>query len=139
MKERIIKMTKLAMFEQYDGRRDLEICRFFRRDFVGLGLLVNWILISVAYVIGLLAVAVVNMDFLTAHMSEMDIPATIFAVVFIYIIILALYSVIIFTIRRLRYAKAKRNVDKFYDGLSELQDVYRFEDITRGRSERRKS
>ena len=51
----------------------------------------------------------------------------------IYIVILVVYSVIVFTVRRLRYAKAKRKVDEFYDDLTELQDLYRFEDIRAGK------
>lgn len=117
------------MFEQYEGTRDLEICRFFRRDFTALGLLINGLLITVAYIIVLLALALYNMDYLSAHFSELDIQSLIFRIIFAYVVILALYSVVVFTLRRLRYAKAKRNVDDFYDGLTELQDIYRFEDI----------
>ena len=137
-KERIKKMIRLAMFEQYDGRRDLEICRFYRRDYVGLGLLANGIFITIAYVIILLAVAVYNMDYLSVHFHEIDFGSYIFNIVLIYIVIIAVYSVIVFTVRRLQYAKAKRNVDDFYDDLTELQDIYRFDDIKAMKSYGRK-
>ena len=129
-KERIKKMIKLAMYEQYDGRRDLEICRLYRRDFVGLGLIANGVLITIAYVIVLLAVAIYNMDYLSLNFSKIDFGSVTFNVIFIYIVIIAVYSVIVFTIRRLRYAKAKRGVDRFYDSIRELQDFYTFDDIT---------
>ena len=131
-------MIRLAMFEQYEGRRDLEICRFYRRDFVGLGLIANGVLITVAYVIVILAAAIYNMDYLSENFSEIDFHSMMFTIVFIYIVIIALYSVVVFTIRRLRYAKAKRSVDRFYDNLSELQDIYKFDDITGRHSDRRK-
>lgn len=137
-KERIKKMIRLAMFEQYDGRRDLEICRFYRRDFVGLGLIANGVLITIAYIIIILAMAVYNMDYLSENFSKIDFQSMAFTVIFVYVIIIALYSVIVFTIRRLRYAKAKRRVDRHYDRLSELGDIYRFEELTRKDPGRRK-
>ena len=135
--ERIRKMTRLAMFESGEGRRDLEICRFFRRDYIGLGLLLNGVLVTVAYVIILLAVALYNMDELSAHFNEIDFQSMTFTLILGYIIFLAVFSVIVYTVRKLRYAKAKRNVDEYYDALGELSDIYRFEELT-GQSRKRR-
>ena len=44
-------MIHLAMYEQVDGKEDIAISRFFRLDYIGLGLLKNFVLVTVAYFI----------------------------------------------------------------------------------------
>ncbi len=131
-RERIRKMIKLAMYEEYDGKEDLEICKYFRRDYVGFGLLLNFVLITVAYGIILFAAGIANMEYLTAHFNEFDFRSILFGIILIYFLVLAVFSIITFTMRRLRYAKAKRNVDKYYDELGELEELYHTEDRNAG-------
>ena len=49
--KRLSRMIHLAMYEQVDGKEDIAISRFFRLDYIGLGLLKNFVLVTVAYFI----------------------------------------------------------------------------------------
>ena len=122
-KKKIWEMSRLAMFEEEDGREDLSVAFYYKRDYVALGLLSNFLLISIAYVIIVAGIILYKLDYLTENFSSMDYSVMIAAVVIFYFLLLGIYSAIVFTLRSLRHAKAKRRVQEYYDELNDLLEV----------------
>lgn len=120
--QRIWKMCRLAIFEQEEGRKELEIASYYRRDYVGLGLLSNFVQITVVYLLILAAVVIMKLDYLMTHFDRLDYPAIAAALIAGYFLVFGLYSVVVFTVRRLQYLRARRKVRDYYIRLNELYE-----------------
>ena len=125
-------MTKLAMFEEYN-KKDLEIANFYRRDYVGLGLILNLVLITLGYALVLGIIIIIRFDYITENFYRIDVQDILMPAVIGYIVVIALYSLIVFITRRMRHANASRRVEKYYDKLNKLSDIYDAE-ASRGRN-----
>ena len=120
--KRLQKMIHLAMFEEIDGCEDIEISRFFLNDYIGLGILKNFFLITIAYALLLVFLVIYNFEYLAVMFADMNFLPLIIGVLIFYGILLGIYSVIIYVRRRLRYEKAARRMRKYYSKLRELHE-----------------
>ena len=126
--KRIHKMCRLALFEQKESRKALAVASYYKRDYIGLGLLSNFFQVSIAYVIIAAAVILVNADFFINNFYRIDFYKLAAIAIAGYVLLLGLYTVLVFTIRRLKYARAKRKVRNYYIALNRM-----YEENTAGR------
>ena len=120
--ERIHKMCRLALFEQKENRKALAVASYYIRDYIGLGLLSNFLQITVAYAIVVAALILLNADFFIKNFYRIDFYKLAAIAITGYVLLLGLYSVLVVTIRRLQYAKAKRKVRNYYIALNKLYE-----------------
>ena len=112
------------MYGQADGRKDLNAVRYYRSDYVGMGLLSNFFLITIGYCIVILAFFLYNIDFIIRNFDRINTHEVIVGLLVFYIILLGLYSVLVYTVRRLRFSHAQRDVLNYYNRICELCDEY---------------
>lgn len=127
-KKRIQKMIHLAMFEQDEGREDIAISKFYRGDYIGLGLLKNFFLITIAYILLVGIFSIYNFEYIAILFANMDFTPLLVVVLIFYGVIIGIYSVIIYVKRRLRYEKAARHMKKYYAKLKEFGQYYNQDD-----------
>lgn len=119
-RERIIKMTKAALYEQKEKKHALYRMRFFKNDYVTLHMLVVWFCITIAYVIiGLISLLYLVESPINYSMNQWILFAIIAVVA--YIIIVIVYLLIAWNVYAERYENAQESV-KIYEGyLKELE------------------
>lgn len=127
--ERLKRMVHLAMFEQTDGKKDIEISRYFRRDYIGIGLLKNAVLITIAYVIFIALYMIYDFENLAAGLADMNIRVFLLRILIGYLLVIGIFSVLIYVIRKLRYETAVRRMRTYHKKLRELEKIYEFEEI----------
>ena len=66
--QKIKKMHKLALYESGEGKRHLAISNYYRSDYIGLALIKNFFLTTIAY--GILPVSYTHLEFLEAKILE---------------------------------------------------------------------
>ena len=69
-REKVELMTKLAFYEQNEGKEDFKINEYYRKDYAGYHTLCSilWVTLGYVAVVGLVAVAA--LDFFLAAMSK---------------------------------------------------------------------
>ena len=122
--EKIRLMTKLAHYESEQGKEELKISRYYRSDYIGIGLLKNLLLVSVGYILLWSLVIAYNLDFLLDNLHKLNFSFIIFEVVVGYIVIVAIYSIITYLKKHSEYRKAKKSVQEYYGKLNELMRLY---------------
>ncbi|MBR3397931.1 MAG: hypothetical protein IKG70_08850 [Lachnospiraceae bacterium] len=120
--QRIWKMCRLALFEQEEGKKELTIASYYRRDYVGLGLLSNFVQVTVVYLLILAAVVIMKLDYLMNNFDKLDYVTIAAAMIAGYLLLIGLYSVLVFTLRRLKYLRARKKVRDYYIKLNELYE-----------------
>ena len=127
--KRLQKMIHLAMFEQGEGKEDIEISRYFLNDYIWVGFIKNFFLITIAYVLLLAILLMYNFEYLALIFANMNFAPIIVGTIIFYLILLGIYTAITYVTRRLRYEKAARHMRKYYSKLKAFEKYCKFEDI----------
>lgn len=130
--EKVKIMTKIAMYEQGEGKKYLPISRYYRSDYIGLALIKNFFLVTIGYLLVIGAVAVYFGEYLMENIHKMNLVTMGIYVLIGYAVSLIIYSALTYIQYSVKYYKAKKSVRKYYGDLTELSKMY-------GREEKRMS
>jgi len=122
--EKVSLMTKLARYENEQGQADLKVSRYYRSDYIGIGLLKNLIIISIGYIFLWGLIVAYNLDFLLDNLHKLNFGYVIFEVIIGYAVIVVIYSVITYIMRHSRYEKAQQSVKGYQAKLGDLMELY---------------
>lgn len=131
--QKIKKMHKLAVYESGEGKQHLAISNYYRSDYIGLALIKNFFLTTIAYALLLLGWAGYKSDYLMNNMHRMNLPLLAAGMLVGYIILLVVYSVLTYIYCTVRYAKAQKGIQEYYKGLGQIKKIYDREERRNGR------
>lgn len=117
-------MTNLARYEGRNGKENLRISKYYRSDYIGLGLLKNLVLTTFGYLLVWSAIVAYNLEYLLDNLHKVNIPVVILEFAVGYLLFVTLYSIVAYRKRRQRYEEARKSVKGYYDGLSDLARLY---------------
>ena len=127
--EKIRLMTKLARYESGEGKEELRIARYYRSDYIGLALIKNFFLITIAYIL-ILAIGVGYFaEELLDNVNKMNLVGIGVGLIVVYLILLVLYSLVIYAIYSVKYSQAKKSVKKYYVQLGKIAQMYVENDV----------
>ena len=116
-------MTRMAAYENGEGKKDREICGYFRSDYVGFQLLKTWIGTSIAFCILAAVWALYQIDEITKVLYAMELNELLglgWRVLIAYLIFCGGYLLAAWAIAHVTYAKAHKAMVQFEKMLSEL-------------------
>ncbi|MBQ8189572.1 MAG: hypothetical protein IJZ44_07305 [Lachnospiraceae bacterium] len=125
--ERIQLMTKLASYEENEGKKHIAIGSFFRSDYIGLQIIKSILGATVAYCIVFGLYIFYDFEFFMQDIYKMDLLEFGKNVLFYYFIFVVVYSVIAYIVFSYKYHKAKKNLKKYYHHLKQLNAMYDLE------------
>ena len=129
--KRLRLMIRLARYEHVTGRKNLQIRKYYMGDYLGGALIRNFFLITLGYILVLAALVLFNLDFLMDNFSYLNVRSLIVLLVIGYLVLLAIYTIIVVALNLYRYGRAKRGVAKYMKGLEQLEKMYRRADRDR--------
>lgn len=122
--ERIRTMTKLNRYEEGPNSDYLKLNHMYRSDYIGMALHKNFFCITIGYLLLLGIGCLYHFEFLTMNWFHLDLIAVLLNILKWYVILLVVYSILVYIICSVRYKKMKDYV-KFYDQeLSNLEEQY---------------
>ena len=108
--EKVLRMTKMASYEEHGGRKDRAVVGYFRSDYIGKQTIISLIVITAAFLAGLGAYLVFHFSEVMGNIYSMDLVGTAKK-------ILTLYLAVTYVIYTIRYAKAKKRLQLFLEYL----------------------
>lgn len=131
-------MIRVARFEEKIGTEDLRIHKYYRRDYVAFAMIKNFFIVTIGYGLLLGALLLYNMEFLLNNLKNLNIRPLLISIGTGYLFVLALYTVLVYTIFSLRYLKAERGVKRYYKELRKLRDLQKREEmiVQQGKNEK---
>ncbi len=139
--EKVRIMTRLASYEENEGKKYLPVSKYYRSDYIGLALIKNFFLITIAYVLILAIVAGYFAEELMDNIHKMNLIGVGVGLIIIYLVLLVLYSVLIYVLYSVKYSRAKKSVKKYYVQLGKIAQMYvgdEVEDVPQTKSRRKK-
>ena len=122
--ERVILMTRMAAYEQHEGKENNAINSYFRSDYVGFQVLKSIISATVVYLILVAAYVMYHFSDVLQDVYNTDVAATARKYLIYYIVLVAVYSVISYIIYSIRYGKMRKNMRAYYSCLKKLGRMY---------------
>lgn len=122
--ERIILMTRMASYEQGEGRENVKIGNYFRSDYIALQILksIACAIISFGILFGLYMLC--NLEEFLENLYKMDLLAFAKDVLLYFAAAVGGYAVVTYIVCTWRYASAKRSLKCYYHNLKKLNSLY---------------
>ena len=129
-KEKLIIMTKLAIYDKNYGETDRRQQEYFRDDYVYKYNFWNRFFVFIATIIVIIMyyshkILIENMDIL-----EMDYKAELVDTATFLIVVLVIYSIIGTIIATVKYYLAQKRLKKYFAMIAELNDLSKAKDFT---------
>lgn len=125
--ERIKLMTRMASYEENQGRRNMAIGSYFRGDYIGMQIMKTIIYGTIAYALLFAMYLFYDFENFMQNIYKMDLLKFGQDVIMYYIIFIACDAVITYIVYAYRYSKAKKGLKKYYYSLKQLSALYDLE------------
>lgn len=122
--ERIKLMTKMASYEENEGKRNAAIGSYFRSDYIGWQVLKSVISATVSFLVVVAIMVFYNFETVMKEVYQIDLLAAGKKLLLEYVIFTGIYMVLTYLIFSYRYGKAKKSLKKYHSNLDELSYLY---------------
>ena len=121
--ERIRLMTRMAAYEEHEGKKDIAISGYFRGDYISFQLLKSAIYATVGFALAVAMYVLYNMETFLEDFYKMDVVEFLKDILSKYCLVIAIYLVISYFVYSYRYHKAKRHVKQYNQLLRTLMQM----------------
>lgn len=122
--QRIILMTKMASYEENEGKKNVSIGKYFRSDYIGLKVLKSVISATIAYAILFALFVFYDFEIFMQDIYKMDLISFARTVLIWYGVAMVVYGVISYLVYSYRYSRAKKSLKSYYNNLKKLNTLY---------------
>ena len=126
-KEKVELMTKMASYEQNQGKEDLKISAYYRKDYVSIHVIYAIIGATIAYGLLVLLGAVCFIDFFTQGLSMSKVIVVGTMLLIGYAAFVVAYAVVTYIVYDYRFRKARARVKRYNYRLIDLLKMYKKE------------
>lgn len=134
---RVKTMTRAAIFEKQEERKALYIGRFFKSDYISLGILKSAISITVVFILGICAWAVYHAEDLEEMIAALSIDGLMDLgkqMLGWYALVLACFLAITVAVCSVRYYNAQKRLRGYRSCLRKLMKSYQEEGTAKEQS-----
>lgn len=125
--DKIKLMTKLALYEQSNGKKSLPASKYYKDDYLGLKLINSAIVATLAFLLTLVCIVFVNIETLIYDITTIDLVNVGRIVTVCYIAFMVLYLTISYIVYKIKYNMIKDEVKEYDDTLKALYGIYKTE------------
>lgn len=120
-------MTKLAIYEKTEGKEDIRLGKYFRRDYVRVKILHNIVAVTIGYLLVLAMVIAYQMEYLIKEAVNLDYFGMGKSILGIYIIVITVYVMAAMVGYGLYYDYSRKKLAKYFRMLRLLRSMYQEE------------
>lgn len=125
--ERIKLMTKMAAYEENEGRKNMATGSYFRGDYIEMQILKSVFSATVAYLVLFAMFIYYDFEMFMQDIYKMDLVEFGKNVLLYYFIFVVAYAVISYIVYSYRYSKAKKSLKRYFYNLKQLAALYDLE------------
>lgn len=122
--DRIILMTKMASYEEREGRKYIAIGSYFRSDYLTVQVLKSVLSAALAFVIAFALYIFYDFEVFMQDIYKMDLIGFAQTVLIWFGVTVVGYGVLAYIVYSYRYAKAKKSLKCYYHNLKKLNSLY---------------
>ena len=117
-------MTRLAFYEQTQGKEDFKVSAYYRKDYASLHTICSIIWVTVGYICAVGLIFLAGMDNFLSSISFGMMFLMLGILVLVYLFLLILYGVIASHIFNKKHRESRQRVKKYNHDLTRLLKLY---------------
>ena len=125
--QRVKLMTRLAAYEQREGKKNEEIGSYFRGDYISFHILKSALSATIAFALIVALFVLYDSELFLSDIYKIDILDYVKKLVLYYVAFTGVYVLISYVIYAIRYRKAKKRLKVYFNNLKRLQILYQRE------------
>ncbi len=125
---RIKLMTRMASYEDTEGKKTIPIGEYFRGDYVSVNVVKTAISATIAFVLVLAVYIYYNLENFVADIYKFDLVGMGRRIVSVYIVYIAVFTVFAFFFYTIKYNRAKKSLQGYSLALKKLSTMYEEEE-----------
>ncbi len=127
--DRLHLMIQLADYKQENQNGSLSIVKFDKKDYLAFALAKNLVITTILYGIFLGVFAVLHIEFILANLQDDRFGSLLAVVLILYLMILGVYSLIVYMIKKIQYIRAEDEVRGYRRYMESLTQMYKQEQM----------
>lgn len=126
--ERVREMTRLAIFDQKEGRVCRPVIQYFRKDYIAKEMIKSFLTGTASF--GLLAgmIGLYWIEDIMEQLNVTDLRQTAMRLAICYAAYMGVYFFITYLVYHIRYTRGRHKVKKYYMHLKKVNRIYREEE-----------
>ena len=129
--EKIRLMTRMASFDEVEGKKDIAVKGYFRGDYICFQVVKSAIYGTLAFGVVLALYMLYNLESFLSDFYKMDLMAFAKDWLTKYIVVLLVYLVISYFVYAMRFTRSKRRIRAYQQQLKQLHQIYEEENERR--------
>ena len=126
---RVRRMTKLASYEAKEGKEDIKISAFFRKDYISLNVISTLLWVTVGYLLAAVLVVLACLENLMESFAIAKLIGLGAIILIVYVVMMVLYNAMARKYYRRRHEEARERVKVYCHDLMMLEKLYEKEGI----------
>lgn len=122
--EKVKLMTKLAIYESQKGKKQLNISKYYKRDYVRYNMFKTVVAATVSFIMLLAIYVLVNAEDLLMSLNELDFMKEATKLGILYVVFILIYMIVARIIYARRYEQVKPDVIIYNHNLKKLKEMY---------------
>lgn len=122
--DKIRLMTRLSVYEEKTGRKDLEMNGYYHTDYIGVKVRKAVVSVTIAYALVLVMVGVYYAETLLGQLVGMDYAALGWKLLMIYLAVLIVYVALVIITTQLQCRRAKKRMNGYLKDFRHLRKHY---------------
>lgn len=121
-------MTKLATYEEKEGKEDIKLSKYYKTDYVRLNILKTIMSATFGYLLLLIMLAVYKSEYLIENAVNLDYKSLFTTILGYYLVILTVMIVGTLIGYSIKYDRSRKQLSQYFRMLKKLRIIYREED-----------
>ncbi len=122
--DRVILMTRMAAYEAGEGKKHMNVVRFFKGDYIAVGILKAVVCASLSYALIFGLYIYYNFETFLASMYDIDILEFARNILIKYLWFVGIYVMITYVVCTIKYNVSRRSLKKYFRNLKVLRRMY---------------
>lgn len=127
--KKIRLMTKLALYEQKEGKEDIVMSKYYKTDYVRLQVLKTVVSITVGYALILLMIGMYKAEYIISKAVTLNFVRIGQTILGFYLMIIAVYVIGSIIGYSYKYDNSRKHLSKYYKSLKKLSNIYQEENV----------
>ena len=120
-------MTRMAVYEETDGRKDKRITSYFRADYLTRQILITLLCDTIAFVIVAALYVIYHFETFIIDIYDSDLRLLVMRILTIYLGFMIFMIAVTIMVYMSRYSRARAHIGAYYHDLGKLSCDYRKE------------
>ena len=122
--DKVALMTKLAIYEENEGKKNIPMGKYYKDDYVSLHMVNTVIIATFSYVLILAAIIFAHLEQMMAELANMDFVKAGKDIAIGYVAIILVYLVISYIVYTVKFKRVRKNLNEYNSNLRKLYGMY---------------